>query len=255
MSAGQPILQVRGLCKTRKQGRWWQPRFQTQVLDHVDLTLNAGSTLALVGESGAGKTTIALCITGLEKPDAGEIWFDGKNLLSLPCRQRRELCRSVQLIFQDSAEALNPGMSAAEIIEEPLLIQERCKKSSLRQRALRLMERVGLSPSLSTRGPNELSGGQRQRVAIARALILEPRLLILDEALSGLDLSMQGQIGNLLLELQRQQGLTYLCISHDHAFVFKFADAVAFIRRGRIESEVDPASVTPARWMTTYAGK
>jgi ABC-type dipeptide/oligopeptide/nickel transport system ATPase subunit len=231
--ARQPLLEVRGLCKTHKQGRWWQRQFQLPALNNLDLTLDAGSTLALVGESGAGKTTLAMCLVGREEPDAGEIFFDGTSLRELRGKERLNVYRKIQLIFQDSAGALNPRMSAAELIEEPLLIagEERALR---RPRALKAMEQVGLPSRWSNRRPHELSGGQRQRLAIARALLLEPRLLILDEALAWLDLSIQAQISNLLLDLQSERGLSYLCISHDLAHVARFADEVAMIHQGKI---------------------
>lgn len=232
-AAREPLLEVRGLCKTHVQGRWWQRQFHELVLSNVDLTLNAGSTLALVGESGAGKTTLAMCLVGLEKPDAGEIVFDGRSLRELRRNERVSIFRQIQLIFQDSAGALSPRMSAAEIIEEPLLIAGEARKARC-ARALKAMEQVGLPSSWSNRRPHELSGGQRQRLAIARAIILEPKLIILDEALAGLDLSIQAQISNLLLDLQSKLGLSYLCISHDLAHVERFADEMAMIRQGTI---------------------
>jgi ABC-type glutathione transport system ATPase component len=232
-SAAWPVLEVRGLCKAHTQGRWWQRQFQVRALDNIDLTLNVGSTLALVGESGAGKSTLAMCLVGLLEPDAGEIVFDGRRLGELRGEERATLCRKIQLIFQDSAGALNPRMSAAEIVEEPLVIAG--EESRLRrQRALRAMEQVGLPSAWSNRRPHELSGGQRQRLAIARALLLEPKLVILDEVLAGLDLSIQGQISNLLLDLQSEHDLSYLCISHDLAHVGQFADEVAVIHQGKI---------------------
>jgi len=232
----QPLLEVRGLCKTHKQGQWWQRQFHQLVLDNVDLTLHAGGTLALVGESGAGKTTLAMCLVGLEEPDAGKIVFDGRSLRELSRNERVSSFREIQLVFQDSAGALNPLMSAAEIIEEPLLIAGEGRKPR-RERALKAMEQVGLPFSWSNRRPHELSGGQRQRLAIARAIILEPKLIILDEALAGLDLSIQAQISNLLLDLQSERGLSYLCISHDMAHVERFADEVATIRHGKVTKQ------------------
>jgi peptide/nickel transport system ATP-binding protein len=230
-----PLIEVQDLCKTYAQARWWQRVFCVRALDHVNLVLQPGSTLALVGESGSGKTTLAMCLVGLEQPDDGDIRFEGKSLLGLGRKDRTAARRDIQLIFQDSAGALNPRMLAAEIIEEPLLIRGQGNGKERTERALEGMEQVGLSASLKDRRPNELSGGQRQRLAIARALVVQPKLLILDEALAGLDLSIQGQIANLLLDVQASQGLSYLFISHNLDLVSQVADAVAIIADGRVE--------------------
>ena len=238
-----PLLEVQGLCKTHIQARWWQPRFCVRALDHVNLILRAGSTLALVGESGSGKTTLAMCIVGLERPDAGDIRFEGKSLLGMDRTERIAARRDIQLVFQDSAGALSPHMSVAEIIEEPLLIRGQWSGKERAERVFEAMEQVGLSTSWEDRRPNELSGGQRQRVAIARALVLKPKLLILDEALAGLDLSIQGQIANLLLDLQTSQGLSYLFISHNLELVFRIADEVAIINDGRVIEQARPSEM------------
>lgn len=231
-STSTALLQVQGLCKTYTQGRWWQRQFRVPALQDLDLTVKVGGTLALVGESGSGKTTLAMCLVGLEEPDAGDIWFGGANLLARP--HRRVPRQEIQLIFQDSAGALNPRFSAGQVIEEPLLIQG---AKSERERDLavsEVMEQVGLSRKWKNRRPHELSGGQRQRLAIARALVLRPRLLILDEAVVGLDLSIRGQVLNLLLDLQASEGLSYLYISHNLELVGQFADEIAVLHAGRI---------------------
>jgi len=204
-----------------------------QALDGVDLTLAAGATLALVGESGSGKSTLARCLARLEDPDSGELWFDGENLLRRPANLSAPRRRGIQLVFQDSATALNPRFSAAEIVEEPLLIGG-VRWPEHRRRALDLMQAVGLLPEWAARRPLELSGGQRQRLAIARALAAEPRVLILDEALSGLDVLVQAQILNLLLDLQTAHGLTYLHVSHDLGLMGRVADEIAVLHHGRI---------------------
>jgi peptide/nickel transport system ATP-binding protein len=238
----KPLLEVRGLCKTRAQGRWWQRRYRIPALDHVDLTLYPGRTLALIGGSGAGKTTLAMCLIGLERPDAGEITFDGDSLAELRGSAKARTRRRIQLIFQDSAGALSPRMSASEIVEEPLLIAGEDQESRCRRTA-RALEQVGLPSSWRNRRPHELSGGQRQRLAIARALVLEPKLLILDEALAGLDLSIRGQITNLLLDLQSERDLSFLYISHDLKHAAHFADEAALMDRGRIIQQVDAAQL------------
>jgi len=229
-----PLLEVEGLCKVHTRRHWWQRECSVRALDNVDLVVEAGRTLALVGESGSGKTTLAMCLVGLEHPDAGDIRFEGKSLLESGRRERTAARREIQLIFQDSAGALSPRMSATEIIEEPLLIRKDGSSKERSQRALEIMEKVGFSPAWKTRRPNELSGGQRQRLAIARAIVLKPKLLILDEALNGLDLSIQGQITNLLLDLQATLGLSYLYISHNLDLVPRIADEIAVIHEGRI---------------------
>jgi oligopeptide transport system ATP-binding protein len=263
--ARKPLLEVRGLCKTYRQGRWWERRFQVRALDNVDLTLHAGSTLALVGESGSGKTTLAMCLMGLENPDAGDIRLDGQSLRE---QGRRERARNIQLIFQDSAGALNPSMSASEIIEEPLLILGRESGGPRRKQVSKAMEQVGLPINWGHRRPYQLSGGQRQRLAIARALVVEPKLLILDEALAGLDLSIQGQISNLLLDLQAAHGLGYLYISHNLALVAQFADEIVVLHKGQVTKRVKasemvitpkepaalPGAVVAARALGAHAG-
>jgi oligopeptide transport system ATP-binding protein len=228
------VLEARGLCKTFTQGRWWQKQFHRRAVDQVSLTLGRGQTLALVGESGSGKTTLAMCLVGLEKPEAGEIFFEGVNVQSPDKRSAASARRDIQLIFQDSSAALNPRMSAIEIVEEPLLIRGRCPQNERQDLALAMMERVGVSPQWANRLPHEFSGGQRQRLGIARALVLQPKVLILDEIFAGLDLSIQGQIANLLLDLQQSRGLSYLCISHNLALVRQFADSIAVIHKGQI---------------------
>jgi ABC-type dipeptide/oligopeptide/nickel transport system ATPase subunit len=263
--ARTPLLEVRGLCKTYRQGRWWERRFQVRALDNVDLTLHAGSTVALVGESGSGKTTLAMCLMGLENQDAGDMQLNGQSLRE---QGRRERARNMQLIFQDSAGALNPSMSASEIIEEPLLILGRESGGPRRKQVSKAMEQVGLPVSWGHRRPYQLSGGQRQRLAIARALVVEPKLLILDEALAGLDLSIQGQISNLLLDLQAAHGLSYLYISHNLALVAQFADEIVVLHKGQVTKRVKasevvitskepaalPGTVVAARTLGAHAG-
>lgn len=233
--APSALLDVRGLGKQYVQrGPLGGHRFVITALEDLDLSVAAGTTLAVVGESGSGKSTLARCVALLERPSSGEIWFEGRNLLALSGEDVRLVRANIQLIFQDPATALNPRLSAAEIVAEPLLVQKRASKHERREQALQLMALVGLSPQWGDRQPREFSGGQRQRLAIARALALEPKLLILDEALSALDPSVQAQIVNLLLELQASRGLTYLYITHDLAMLSRLADEVAILRQGRI---------------------
>src|SRR2546422_8492986 len=200
-------------------------------------TLFRSKTLALVGSSGSGKSTVARCVTRVEKPDAGQIWMGGTDISWLGNRDLRPYRSEIQMIFQDAVTSMNPRLSAAQVIEEPLLIQGRGSKEDRRSRAPEMMREVGVSPNSGDRSVMEFSGGQRQRLAIARALLLQPKLLVLDEALSGLDLSTEAQISNLLLERQAAHSLTYLFISHDMALVARLADAIAVISAGGIVGE------------------
>jgi oligopeptide transport system ATP-binding protein len=240
MCPAQFMLEVRGLCKTFTQGRWWQKKFHHPALDNVNLALRPNNTLALVGESGCGKSTLAMCLVGLEEPDAGEILLDGRHLRSLDRSWGIHRPREIQLVFQDTGGALNPRMSAIEIVEEPLLIRGQCSRRERRDVAFAMMERVGISPKWAQRKPQAFSGGQRQRLAIARALVLQPRVLILDEIFVGLDLSIRGQVANLLLDLQQSHGLSYICISHDLLLVSQMADMIAVMEQGQIVEQVTP---------------
>jgi ABC-type glutathione transport system ATPase component len=232
-------VRIENLRKTYSQGRWWEKRYRVTALDGINLTLEKGKTLAVVGRSGSGKSTLATCLAMLLKPDYGSIWFDGSDLPALPESARRQLRPQIQLIFQDSVSALSPRLSAAQIIEEPLLIQRRFDRCRRLKMVFELMQRVGLSPDWADRLPCQFSGGQRQRLAVARALILEPRLLILDEPFAGLDLSVRAQIVNLLIELQSELGLTFLFITHDYELIPHFSDRVALMDRGKILPEAD----------------
>ena len=230
-----PLVRVRGLSKKYVQRRRFsRKKFVVSALDNVDLSIPVGFTLALVGQSGSGKSTLARCLVRLEEPSSGQIWFKDKNLLALTTLELRPVRAQIQLIFQGPAATFSPRFSTVQVVAEPLDIQRRGTAQERRQRALKLMDQVGLPARFRDRMPHELSGGQRQRLAIARALALEPEFLILDEALSGLDLSIQAQILNLLLELQALYALTYLYISHDLRLVGHIADEVAVMHQGRI---------------------
>lgn len=227
------LLRIRALGKhyTRREG--WRTR-SAVVLHDVDVDVAAGSILAIIGDSGAGKTTLARCIVGMEKPDAGSIVFAGDDLARLSSREFRQIRPRIQLIFQDPSTALNPRLTAEELIAEPLLVQRRRSADERSERVLCLMREVGLSPEWSRRGPAEFSGGQLQRIAIARALAAEPEVIILDEAFTGLDLSTGAQIANLLLDLRAAHNLTYIVISHDIAFAAQFAEEIAVMSAGTI---------------------
>jgi ABC-type oligopeptide transport system ATPase subunit len=207
---------------------------EVTALQGVSFSMGRGSTLALVGESGSGKSTLAFCIACLDRPTSGRIVFDGNEITKLDEKQLREVRPQIQLVFQDPARSLNPRLSALEIASEPLLVQGRLDKREIERSARALLSRVGLPQAKALQKPAEFSGGQRQRLAIARALALQPKLLILDEALSALDCSVQAQIANLLVELQSSMGLTYLFITHDFAMAGHLADEIAVMERGKI---------------------
>jgi peptide/nickel transport system ATP-binding protein len=231
----QAVLRVSGLNKSyRRKGVGWQRMDVIVAVSEVEFEIFAGQTLALVGSSGSGKSTVARCVARLEKPDAGHIWLHGIDIAQLDSHELGSLRPQLQMVFQDAATSMNPSFTAAEVIEEPLLIQRRGDKSARRTRVKELMQEVGLPPEWADRSAMDFSGGQRQRLAIARALALKPKLLVLDEALSGLDLSTEAQIANLLLDLQASHSLAYLLISHDLALVARLADTIAVMANGRI---------------------
>ena len=232
------FLLVKGLCKKYVRGSFWRKRVAIDAAAGVDFEIAAGRTLALVGESGSGKSTVARCVTRLEKPDSGQVLIGGTDIADLDGRELAPFRSRIQMVFQDPVTSMNPSFSAQEVIEEPLLLDSTAGRANLtrknrRELAAALMEEVKLSPDWLRRSILHFSGGQRQRLALARALALRPQLLVLDEALSGLDLSTQAQIANLLLDLQAAHGLTYLLISHDLALVARVADTIAVIAAGK----------------------
>src|SRR5216110_2519639 len=229
-----PLLKVENLVKRYTKRSLAGTPEELLALDSVSFTVFPGTTLAVVGESGSGKSTLASCLACLESPTSGKIWFEDKDIVKVEERVRRQLRPQIQLIFQDPASSLNPRWSVLEILLEPLILRRKFTREEMKQCASSLLERVGLSPDIVEQLPTELSGGQRQRLAIARALALEPKLLILDEALSALDCSVQAQIANLLMELQSSLGMTYLFVTHDLAMAVYLADEIAVMDRGRI---------------------
>lgn len=236
----QPLVEVENLAKTYSRRRFAGPREEVRALDGVSFTISRGTTLAIVGESGSGKSTLAFCLACLEKPTSGSIRFAEKEILNLDEKDLRAIRRKTQLIFQDPASSFNPRWKVLEILAEPVVLQGTPGRDEMRSRAHLLLEQVGLSFDTEEKLPMELSGGQRQRLAIARALMLDPQLLILDEALSALDCSVQAQIANLLVELQRARGVTYLFITHDMAMAAHLADEIAVMSKGRIVEQGAP---------------
>jgi len=228
------LLTVEKLEKRFEGTRVRGTRKEVTALQGVSFSIARGSTLALVGESGSGKSTLALCIACLERPTSGRIVFNGNEIAALGEKQLREVRPQIQLVFQDPVRSLNPRFSALEIASEPLLVQGHLDKRERENRALALLVQVGIPQEKASQKADKFSGGQRQRLAIARALSLEPKLLILDEALSALDCSVQAQIANLLLELQASLGLTYLFITHDLGMAAHLADEIAVMEQGRV---------------------
>ena len=248
-SCAAALLRVTGL-RTRfpiRSGAGSRTTDFVRAVDGVDLSIDAGRTLALVGESGSGKTTVGLSVLRLVKPYAGEVWFDGVDLLSLSLREFRPYRRALQVVFQDTSMSLDPGLTIRDVITEGLDAFEIGANARERtDRVAELMTLVRLDPALMARYPSELSGGQRQRVGLARALAVEPRLIVCDEAVSALDVSIQGQILNLLGDLQDRLGLAYLFITHDLSVARHVAHRAAVMYLGQIVEEGDAEQVFSA---------
>jgi len=235
------LLEVRGLQKhfPIRRGVFSRVSGWLRAVDGVDLTIREGETLGLVGESGSGKTTTGRCILRLIEPTAGSVRFQGVDLLSLSSSEMRKMRRELQVIFQDPYGSLNPRMKVGSIVGEPLAIHRIARGSEREERVAELLRRVGLDPSMMRRYPHEFSGGQRQRIGIARALALKPKLIICDEPVSALDVSIQAQVVNLLMDLQEEFSLTYLFIAHDLSIVEHISDRVAVMYLGKIVEMAD----------------
>jgi oligopeptide transport system ATP-binding protein len=235
----QPILSARDLAVTfdvRPQGAWpWTKPLKLHAVGGVSFDLGHGECLGVVGESGSGKSTLARAIVGTVPISGGEVLFEGKDLAAMTGSARRVHRKDVQMIFQDPLAALNPRMPVGDIIAEPLVTHyPHTPRAEVRQRVAELMERVGLLPNLINRYPHEFSGGQCQRIGIARALILRPKLLICDEPVSALDVSVQAQVVNLLAELRRDMGLSMIFIAHDLSVVKHISDRIVVMYLGRL---------------------
>ena len=230
-----PLLEVRHLVKhfVRKQGLF-RPPAVVRAVDDVTFSIEAGETFGLVGESGSGKTTTGRCILRLVEPSSGEVEFKGEDVLGFSRSRMRQARREMQIVFQDPYSSLNPRMRAGDIVEEPLIIHRTGTGAERRSRVAELFQLVGLDPAHVTRYPHQFSGGQRQRIGLARALALNPSLVIADEPVSALDVSVQAQVVNLLMELQERLQLTYLFIAHDLRLVRHICERVAVMYRGRI---------------------
>ncbi len=231
------LLEVRNLIKVYPLGEsvfGGGAKGEVRAVDDVSLTIEAGETLGIIGESGSGKSTLGRLILRLIEPTSGEITFEGWDLLAAGHSQLRDLRRDMQIIFQDPFGSLDPRMRVAEIIEEPMVIHESLSGPAGKTRVAELLKAVGLDSSAMNRFPHEFSGGQRQRIVIARALALRPKFIVADEPVSALDVSVGAQIVNLLAQLQREFGLTYLFISHSMPVVRYLATRIAVMHRGKI---------------------
>lgn len=236
MSAMRPILEVRDLRThfEQRQGVFAASRGVVRAVDGVSFDVFPGETLGIVGESGCGKTTLGRTILRLVEPTSGSIRFDGTDLLALKGAALRAVRRHIQIIFQDPFSSLNPRLTIGATIKEGITVHHLAEGGEADKRVRRLLEEVGLRPEYASRYPHEFSGGQRQRVGIARALAVEPRLIVCDEPVSALDVSVQAQVINLLQDLQRDRGLTYIFIAHDLSVVEHMATRVAVMYLGRI---------------------
>ena len=245
MSSTEPLLVVEGLKKyfpIRKGILIERTKDYVRAVDDVSFEISVGETLGLVGESGSGKSTTGYCVIRLLELTEGRIFFGGKEITGLRGESLRQMRREMQIVFQDPYASLNPRMTVGDIVAEPLVVHDIGQRQSRQATVRRLLDVVGFDPSYINRYPHEFSGGQRQRIGIARALALNPQLIVCDEPVSALDVSIQAQILNLLKDLQRDFGLSYLFIAHDLAVVRTMSDRISVMNRGKVV-ETGPADV------------
>jgi dipeptide transport system ATP-binding protein len=247
MATAAPLLEARSLSRHYTVSRGWlKPKGLVRALEGASFTVNAGQTLAVVGESGCGKSTLARQVTMIERPTAGELLLDGADVAHANAEERKRLRPLVQMVFQNPYASLNPRKKVGTLLEEPLTINTDLAANARREAAETMMARVGLRPEHYRRYPHMFSGGQRQRIAVARALMLHPRLVVADEPVSALDVSIQAQVLNLLMDLQQEMRIAYLFISHNLQVVRHIADTVAVMYLGRIV-EYAPKAIVFAR--------
>ena len=241
-SGDVPLLQMQSLARhyALPRTRLWGARAQVMALDSVDLSLHAGRSLGIVGASGSGKSTLARLVMALDVPTAGRVLWQGQDPQQLDTRTLQRERRHIQMVFQDPFGALDPRQRVARIVAEPLAAQGDTTRTEQRRAAAEVLEQVGLRADVLDQYPHEFSGGQRQRIAIARALITRPRIIVADEPVSALDVSVQAQVLNLMQQLARDFGVTYLLISHDLAVVQHLCDEVAVLHQGRIVEQGPP---------------
>ena len=242
MSLAAPLLKVDNLVReyTMPREKLFEPPPKVHALNGVSFTIEAGRSLGIVGESGSGKSTLARLVMALDKPTAGTVQLLGRDLHALPRGELREARRDVQMVFQDPYGSLDPRQTVERIVTEPLAAQGDTSREERHERAVDALASVGLRANDLGKYPHEFSGGQRQRIAIARALITRPRLIVADEPVSALDVSVQAQVLNLMQDLQAQFGITYMLISHDLAVVHHLCDDVAVLWQGRIVEQGPP---------------
>ncbi len=248
-AAAQPLVALQAVSKHYRVQRGFlgSSRQSLHALDQVDLAVLPGEVMGLVGESGCGKSTLGRMVMRLEEPSAGRVFFDGRDLASLDREGLRGLRRQMQIVFQDPVTSLNPRLTVGSMLAEPFQIHRQGGRREIKERVEALLTEVGLRPEHARRYPHQFSGGQRQRIGIARALALRPRLVVADEPVSALDVSIQAQVLNLLMDLKEKMGLTYLFVAHDLSVVRHLCDRVAVMYLGKVVEITPVAGLNQAR--------